>query len=106
MKRILSLALALCLCLTLFGCSSAQTESSQASSESGVSSQEESSSEVSQPESQPSSASESAAEEPADLGTAVVAALKGPTAMGMVKMMSDDAASDSPLYDFSILRLR
>ena len=102
MKRILSLALALCLCLTLFGCSSAQTESSQASSESGVSSQEESSSEVSQPESQPSSASESAAEEPADLGTAVVAALKGPTAMGMVKMMSDDAASDSPLYDFSI----
>ena len=102
MKRILSLALALCLCLTLFGCSSAQTESSQAASESGVSSQEESSSEVSQPESQPSSASESAAEEPADLGTAVVAALKGPTAMGMVKMMSDDAASDSPLYDFSI----
>ena len=102
MKRILSLALALCLCLTLFGCSSAQTESSQASSESGVSSQEESSSEVSQPESQPSSASESAAEEPANLGTAVVAALKGPTAMGMVKMMSDDAASDSPLYDFSI----
>ena len=102
MKRILSLALALCLCLTLFGCSGAQTESSQASSESGVSSQEESSSEVSQPESQPSSASESAAEEPADLGTAVVAALKGPTAMGMVKMMSDDAASDSPLYDFSI----
>src|SRR5699024_8321206 len=56
----------------------------------------------SQPESQPSSASESAAEEPADLGTAVVAALKGPTAMGMVKLMSDDAASDSPLYDFSI----
>jgi len=36
------------------------------------------------------------------LGTATVAALKGPTAMGMVKMMSDDAASDSPLYDFSI----
>ena len=44
MKRILSLALALCLCLTLFGCSSAQTESSQASSESGVSSQEDASS--------------------------------------------------------------
>ena len=46
--------------------------------------------------------SQSSAVDTADLGTATVAALKGPTAMGMVKMMSDDAASDSPLYDFNI----
>ncbi len=38
----------------------------------------------------------------ADLGTAAVAALKGPTAMGMVKMMSDDAQSDQPTFDFNI----
>ena len=37
-----------------------------------------------------------------DLGTATVAALKGPTAMGMVKMMSDDSQKDQPTFDFNI----
>ena len=31
-----------------------------------------------------------------------VTALKGPTAMGLVKMMSDDAASEAPVYQFDI----
>lgn len=107
MKRVLSLALALALCLTLFGCSSQTGTSSSQSSETGTSSlasetESETSSEVSEPESQSASESSAAEEETADLGTAVVAALKGPTAMGMVKMMSDDKASSSPKYDFSI----
>ena len=62
----------------------------------------ESESSANQPESSAVQESQSSAVDTADLGTATVAALKGPTAMGMVKMMSDDAASDSPLYDFSI----
>ena len=104
MKRVLSLTLALALCLALFGCSAA-SETSSSNSASSLSSEESSvSSQASEPASQEETSAESSAasEETADLGTATVAALKGPTAMGMVKMMSDDAASDSPLYDFNI----
>ena len=117
MKRILSLTLALCLCLTLFACSqeggsSSEAESSAASSESssstvtseGSASSQVSSepSEVSSAESEAGSASSASDVDTADLGTAVVAALKGPTAMGMVKMMSDDAQNDQPTFDFNI----
>ena len=102
MKRVLSLTLALALCLTLFGCTTGTSESSSSlASESSVSAVESESS-ASQPESSAVQESQSSAVDTADLGTATVAALKGPTAMGMVKMMSDDAASDSPLYDFNI----
>lgn len=102
MKRVLSLTLALALCLSLFGCTAGTSESSSSlASESSVSAVESESS-ASQPESSAVQESQSSAVDTADLGTATVAALKGPTAMGMVKMMSDDAASDSPLYDFSI----
>ena len=102
MKRVLSLTLALALCLTLFGCTAGTSESSSSlASESSVSAVESESS-LSQPESSAVQESQSSAVDTADLGTATVAALKGPTAMGMVKMMSDDAASDSPLYDFNI----
>ena len=117
MKRILSLTLALCLCLTLFACSqeggsSSEAESSAASSESsssavtseGSASSQVSSepSEVSSAESEAGSASSASDVDTADLGTAAVAALKGPTAMGMVKMMSDDAQSGQPTFDFNI----
>lgn len=121
MKRILSLTLALCLCLTLFACSqegssSSEAESSAASSESSssaVTSEGSASSQVSSEPSEVSSAAASAESEvgsassasdvdTADLGTAAVAALKGPTAMGMVKMMSDDAQNDQPTFDFNI----
>ena len=86
----------------MFGCTAGTSESSSSlASESSVSAVESESS-LSQPESSAVQESQSSAVDTADLGTATVAALKGPTAMGMVKMMSDDAASDSPLYDFSI----
>ena len=107
MKRILSLTLALCLCLTLFACSggsgsSSQAESSQSgASESSQESQSESE-ESSQASEESSQAAETSQEETGAAGHANVAALKGPTAMGMVKMMSDDAASDAPVYGFNI----
>ena len=109
MKRVLSLALALALCLTLFGCSGQTgSSSSDTASESSVSSQTEGAasgaeSTSSQEDSSASSAvSETSEVDTADLGTATVAALKGPTAMGMVKMMSDDAAKEEPTFDFNI----
>ena len=114
MKRILSLTLALCLCLTLFACSQEGSSSSEAassaSSSSTVTSEGSASSSVSSEPSEVSSAAASAESEAgsasdvdtADLGTAAVAALKGPTAMGMVKMMSDDAQNDQPTFDFNI----
>ena len=102
MKRVLSLTLALALCLTLFGCTAGTSESSSSLASESSASAVESESSLSQPESSAVQESQSSAVDTADLGTATVAALKGPTAMGMVKMMSDDAASDSPLYDFSI----
>ena len=117
MKRILSLTLALCLCLTLFACSqegsssseaasstaSSESSSSTVTSEGSASSQVSSApSEVSSAESEAGSASSASDVDTADLGTAAVAALKGPTAMGMVKMMSDDAQNDQPTFDFNI----
>ena len=114
MKRILSLTLALCLCLTLFACSqeggsSSEAVSSAASSESSssaVTSEGSASSQVSSEPSEVSSAESEAGSasdvDTADLGTAAVAALKGPTAMGMVKMMSDDAQSGQTTFDFNI----
>ena len=102
MKRVLSLTLALALCLSLFGCTAGTSESSSRLASESSASAVESESSLSQPESSAVQESQSSAVDTADLGTATVAALKGPTAMGMVKMMSDDAASDSPLYDFNI----
>ena len=102
MKRVLSLTLALALCLTLFGCTAGTSESSSSLASESSASAVESESSASQPESSAVQESQSSAVDTAALGTATVAALKGPTAMGMVKMMSDDAASDSPLYDFTI----
>lgn len=121
MKRILSLTLALCLCLTLFACSqeggsSSEAASSTASSESSASSVSSEGSASSQVSSEPSEVSSAAASQESEtgssssapdvdssnLGTATVAALKGPTAMGMVKMMSDDAQKDQPTFDFNI----
>lgn len=97
MKKLISITLALLLCLCLFGCQSSETPSSSQPASSAPAS--------STPESTVSEAPASSApvsSEPVELGTANVAALKGPTAMGMVKLMEDDAASASPTYDFTI----
>ncbi len=117
MKRILSLTLALALCLALFGCSTNGAGSSSAASESSSTSESSVSSSVEGAASSLESASssgegsessvasgvsEASDVDTSDLGTATVAALKGPTAMGMVKMMSDDSQKDQPPFDFNI----
>ena len=82
-KKSLSLALALLLALSLTACVTKQEA----------------------PAPQETPAQETPAQEvPAEEGvTTRIAALKGPTAMGMVKLMSDDPQSeDGPLYDFTL----
>ncbi len=89
MKRVLSFALALVLCLSLFGCAGNTPSSSVASqpeSSAPVSSAPESSQPVS---SQPVS---SASSQPVETVPARIAALKGPTAMGLAHLMSSDSA--------------
>ncbi len=102
MKRVLSLTLVLLLCLALFGCSGSPASISEPVSSAPASSAPASSApESSMPESsavsssQPESSQASAFE-----GPARVAALKGPTAMGMVKLMSDNAETGN--YEFTI----
>lgn len=80
MKKLLSFALVLA--LVLGGCSAPASSSSAASST---------------PASQPVSSSEAASQPVAPVA---VAALKGPTAMGLVKLMADDEAQGR--YSFSI----
>ena len=95
MKKILSILLAAAL-LTLAGCGSAQPAASSAPAPAP-----ESASQPAAPESQPA---ESAAPEsqpaPAERTAVRVGALKGPTAMGMVKLM-EDAGSGSTANDYS-----
>ena len=82
-KKSLSLAMALLLALSLTACGTKQEA----------------------PAPQETPAQETPAQEvPAEEGvTTRIAALKGPTAMGMVKLMSDDPQSaDGPLYDFTL----
>lgn len=100
MKKVLSLTLALVLCLTLFGCagnaSSSSAVSSQPVSSAPVSSAPESSApESSAPVSSEPASSAPVSSAPADLGTANIAALKGPTAMGLAQLMSSDNANYS-----------
>ena len=77
-KKSLSLAMALLLALSLTACVTKQEA----------------------PAPQETPAQETPAEEAV---TTRIAALKGPTAMGMVKLMSDDPQSaDGPLYDFTL----
>ncbi|MBP3486161.1 MAG: ABC transporter substrate-binding protein, partial [Oscillospiraceae bacterium] len=83
-KKSLSLALALLLALSLTACGTKQETPAP---------QEEA-------PAQETPAQETPAEEAV---TTRIAALKGPTAMGMVKLMSDDPQSaDGPLYDFTL----
>lgn len=96
MKKLTSLTLALLLCLTLFGCAGNPTapsaagsqpvSSAPASSAPASSAQESSTAENStaQESSVPASSTNTA-------GSPRVAALKGPTAMGMVQMMENSA---------------
>ncbi len=77
MKKLVSLVLAACMAVGLAGCGASSSEAQQSSS---AQSQSEAPSSVSQPES---------AAEKTDF---VIAGMKGPTTMGMVKLMSDAEA--------------
>ena len=93
MKKFFALALALVLCLTLFGCGSSEpaADSSEPVSSEPVSSEPVSSEPVSsEPESEPESTPTSV--------VAQVAALKGPTAMGLVQLMD----AEDPQFEFTI----
>ena len=84
-KKTLSLTLALLLALSLTACGTKQEEPAP---------QEEA------PTQETPVQEETPAEAP---GTTRIAALKGPTAMGLVKLMSDDPQSAAgPLYDFTL----
>ncbi len=99
MKKLVSLTLALVLCLSLFGCGTGSTSSVSSAAPSSQASEPVSSAPVSsapassEPVSSASSVPEAASSEPSGLGAAQVAALKGPTAMGMAYMMSSDSSS-------------
>ncbi len=105
MKKVLALTLALLLCLSVF----AACGNAPASSASSAASSSESSAEATpaptptaEPTAEPTAAP---TEEPTPAPAAQpvrVAALKGPTAMGMVKMMSDDTNSGADKYEFTI----
>ena len=82
-KKTLSLTLALLLALSLTACGQKAEEPAPA-----------------EPPAQEEPVQEAPAEESV---TTRIAALKGPTAMGLVKLMSDDPQSaDGPLYDFTL----
>ena len=82
-KKTLSLTLALLMALSLTACGQKAEEPASA-----------------EPPAQEEPVQEAPAEESV---TTRIAALKGPTAMGLVKLMSDDPQSaDGPLYDFTL----
>lgn len=93
MKKLIALTLALMLCLTLSACGNSAPVSTPASSAPASSEAPSSAPASSMPESEASQA----ASEPAE-----VAALKGPTAMGMVQLMEQEAAGDAPQFHFEI----
>ena len=85
-KKTLSLTLALLLALSLTACGGKQEAPAPA-----------------EPPAQEASAQETPAAPVEDPITTRIAALKGPTAMGLVKLMSDDPQSASgPMYDFTL----
>lgn len=92
--RSLALALAFALCLTLIGCNTASSGSSGISQAFSAAGSESSQAEASQPESS-AAASSKPESVPTEALTARVGALKGPTAMGMVKLMDDMQLLDS-----------
>ena len=85
-KKTLSLTLALLLALSLTACGGKQETPAPA-----------------EPPAQEAPAQETPAAPVEDPITTRIAALKGPTAMGLVKLMSDDPQSASgPMYDFTL----
>lgn len=102
LKKFLSGVLAAAVCLTFAACSDNSSSSDNNSSQTGGSSSESSAPDGSANESTPdSSAPEQSSPEQSSPESIKVVALKGPTAMGMTKLMSDDETENYP-YDFEI----
>ena len=117
MKKVFALLLVLALCLSLFAACSAnkienaaneqpqQTSEPTETAETGSDEQPEAAPETEEPEEPSATEDPQQVEVTIDQESAVVtnvAALKGPTAMGMVKLMSDNDQSESPAYNFTI----
>lgn len=102
-KKRLSAALMAAMCaLTFSACSGSSTSSTSSSGSSSSSTTESSSESSSSTESTSSSTDESSSTPEVNLPETIkVAALKGPTAMGMTKLMDDDEKENLP-YDFTI----
>lgn len=102
-KKRLSTALMAAMCaLTFSACSGSSTSSTSSSGSSSSSTTESSSESSSSTESSSSSTVESSSAPEVNLPETIkVAALKGPTAMGMTKLMDDDEKENLP-YDFTI----
>lgn len=111
LKKILSSVLAAAMCLTFAACSDngsdsgntssdSSTSTNESSSESSTSSNDESSKD-SAPESSDSTTDSAPENTGSDNAPVRVAALKGPTAMGMTKLMSDSEGTNE--YDFEIV---
>lgn len=104
LKKILSSVLAAAMCLTFAACSDNGSNSGNSSSDNGSSSSESStssSSESSAPESSDSTVESVPDNTAPDNAPVRVAALKGPTAMGMTKLMSDSEGLNE--YEFEIV---
>ena len=102
-KKITSLFLALVLAAAMTGCSSSDNNSSPSSQASSGTESSSVSSAVSSTPGVPAEDSSQPSPESAASGEKIrVAALKGPTAMGLVKLMDDNDHSEAPQYDFSI----
>lgn len=94
MKRLLSVLLILVLILSMSACGEPAGSSSEPATESSAA--------ISSSDASTAESSAAAASEPTVSDTVVrVAALKGPTAMGMVNMMEEDEAGN--LYDFTLV---
>ncbi len=102
LKKILSSVLAAAMCLTFAACSDNGSDSGNTGSDNSSSTSESSSTpESSAPESTDSTAESVPGNTEPDNAPVRVVALKGPTAMGMTKLMSDSEGSNE--YDFEIV---
>lgn len=105
MKKVLALTLALLLCLSVFaacGSNPASSSSAPSSSESAVEATPTPAPTAEPTEEPTPEPTQEPTPEPVDDTVAKVAALKGPTAMGMVQMMAESDAADDPAYEFTI----
>lgn len=107
MKKLIAMLTVMVLCFSFIGCSKKDTkdeagnQDNQSTNSNDVAGQVGNDDDVTGNESNESDSNDSVASDPVDIK---VAALKGPTAMGMVKLMEDakEGNTDSNEYEFTI----